>query len=100
MDYHVLGYNSNIMMTDTIGMDQSSDKNNTILLIFCKHSDLSNLRGDITFHLCYSVNKLAKYAALGAQKFGPIWAVQIRTEESKSSLIVNGFITIENVHVD
>ena len=100
MDYHVLGYNSNIMMTDTIGMDQSSDKNNTIHLIFCKHSDLSNLRGDITFHLCYSVNKLAKYAALGAQKFGPIWAVRIRTEESKSSLIVNGFITIENVHVD
>ena len=49
MDCYVFGYDSNMTIADSIGIDQSRDKSNKIHLIFCKHSDRKNLLGDITF---------------------------------------------------
>ena len=51
---------------DKIGMANSV--NGDVHILYCKHSDLTHLRGDITFHICSTINKIHSNQAIGAQK--------------------------------
>ena len=73
--------------------------NNTMQVVFCKHSDLRMIKGDITYDLCTSINKMFPGQALCAQKLKSVWAICIRDSESRKSLLRRG-IMIGNTRVE
>ena len=73
--------------------------NNTMQVVFCKHSDLRKIKGDITYDLCTSINKMFPGQALCAQKLKSVWAICIRDSESRKSLLRRG-IMIGNTRVE
>ena len=67
-------------------------------VLFCKHSTLDGLKGDISYTLCNAINNVNKYQALGAQKLKTVWVIIVRSQETKTKLLANG-ITIDDIHV-
>ena len=67
-------------------------------VLFCKHSTLDGLKGDISYTLCNAINNVNKYQALGAQKLKTVWVILVRSQETKTKLLANG-ITIDDIHV-
>ncbi len=68
------------MINQLRGMDDPNQimKNN---ILYCKHDDLSHLRGDLTFHLCTAINNLHRNQAVGAQKLRAVWAMGVRSPD-------------------
>ena len=67
---------------------------NNLSLIYCKHSDSSHLHGDLTFHICSSINKLYKNLAEAAQKLRGVWVIVVRSVNTRSSLLQDGYLLI------
>ena len=42
-------------------------------ILYCKHSDVEYLSGDITDYLCNTVNQVTPLEAIGAQKDRGVW---------------------------
>ena len=68
------------------GMDKPNQENK-LHFVFCKHYDVKDLQGDITFQICSAVNKIVKWQALGAQKLRGIWIIGLKTESAKTTLL-------------
>ena len=65
-------------------------------VIYCKHSDLRMIKGDITFELCMAINKMFSGQALCAQKLKAVWAICIRESEARKSLLRRGVMIGKN----
>ena len=77
----------------------NQNNNNTMQVLYCKHSDLKMIRGDITFELCMAVNKILPNQALCAQKLKAVWAICVTDTDAKKTLIRRG-IMIKNIQID
>ena len=66
-------------------MEKSGDT--LIQLIYCRHTDLLHLKGDITFNLCTAVNRVISWQALGAQKLSGVWLIGVKSPEAKANLL-------------
>ena len=60
---------------------------NQVCVLYCKHSDVTNLPGDITSHICSAIDKLFTNKAYGAHKISGVWIVAIRSAEVRESLL-------------
>ena len=58
-----------------------------IQLLYCRHTDLQHLKGDITFHLYTAVNRVVSWQALGAQKLREVWPIGVNSPEAKATLL-------------
>ena len=67
---------------------------NNLSLIYCKHSDISHLLGNLTFHNCSSINKLYKNKAEAAQKLRGVWVIVVRSDNTRSALLQDGYLLI------
>ena len=67
-------------------------------ILYCKHSAISALEGDLSFHLCSGINTIHKNQALGAQKLKTLWIIVVRTFEVRDSLLTSG-ITVNNTNI-
>ena len=65
--------------------------------LYCKHSDLRMAKGDITFELCMSVNKIVPKQALCAQKLRNVWAICVSDVEAKETLLHRGIMFNHNM---
>ena len=71
---------------DKLGMANSA--NGDVHILCCKHSDVTHLRGDITFHICSTINKINSNQAIGAQKLRGIWAIVVLSSETRLALLL------------
>ena len=69
---------------------------NAVQVIYCKHSDPRMAKGDITFELCMSVNKIVPKQALCAQKLRNVWAICVSDAEAKKTLLHRGIMFNHN----
>ena len=67
-------------------------------ILYCKHSAISAIEGDLSFHLCSAINTIHKNQALGAQKLKTLWIIVVRTFEVRDSLLTSG-ITVNNTNI-
>ena len=58
-----------------------------IEIIFCKHYQVKDIKGDITDKICIAINKIVKWQALGAQKFNGVWVIAVRSPEARTTLL-------------
>ena len=56
-------------------------------ILYCKHSDVKYLSGDITDYLCNAVNQVTPLEAIGAQKDRGVWAIALKSADAKSILL-------------
>ena len=68
---------------------------NKLSLIYCKHSDISHLRGDITFHICSSIKKVYKNQAEAAPKLRGVWVIVVLSDIIRSYLLQDGYLLID-----
>ena len=71
----------------------------SLYVLYCKHSDVEELRGDITDHLCSTIHKAYNNQVIGAQKMRGAWAIGVRSEATRSSLLRVGSLSIEQNEV-
>lgn len=72
------------------------DEPNDVSIIFCKHENLVNLTGDITYHICTAINEVVPNQALGAQKIRAVWVIGIRTSQARETLLQTNIIVNNN----
>ena len=65
----------------------NTENKKTNFVLSCKHFDVKRLRGDITFHLCNAINKVAPWQAIGAQKFKGVWCISLKTGAALATLL-------------
>ena len=58
-----------------------------VSILFCKHSDIDFVKGDITSHICHAINEQHPNEALGAQKIRGTWIIAVRTPLARESLL-------------
>ena len=56
-------------------------------ILYCKHSDMGNITGDMTSHICCAINKIVPGPALGTQKIRGIWIIAVHTPQARTSLL-------------
>ena len=64
-------------------MDMQNN-NNAMQIVFCKHSDLRLMRGDISFDICTAINKIIPKQVLCAQKLKSVWAICVSGSDAKT----------------
>ena len=69
-----------------------------VSILFCKHSDVKDLIGDITSHICDAINDTAPNEGLGAQKIRGLWVIGVRSTAAKLTLLRTNLI-INNTHI-
>ena len=70
-------------------MDQAE-----VSILFCKHSDVQNLTGDITSHICCVINTITPNQGLGAQKIRGLWVIGVRSAKAQDILLQR------NIHIN
>ena len=63
-----------------------------IFILYCEHSLLSGVRGDLTDIICTAVNSVINGQALGAQKMRSLWAIGVRSNEARETLSQSGIM--------
>ena len=66
--------------------------------VYIKDSNIK-LRGNIIIKLCTAVKKIYPGEAYGAQQFRNNWLIYVRSDRTRTCLIVSG-LTIEGSHID
>ena len=56
-------------------------------ILYCKHSDVKYLSGNITDYLCNAVNQITPLEAIGAQRNRGVWAIAVKSADAKSILL-------------
>ena len=56
-------------------------------ILYCKHSDVKYLSGDINDYLCNAVNQITPLEAIGDQKDRGVWAIAVKSADLKSILL-------------
>ena len=84
---------------DTSGRGMENESEDTMHIIYCKHSDIAEVKGDLSFLICSAVNKLIPNQVLGAQKRKSVWVIGLQSSESKLSLLQSGHVIVDNVKV-
>ena len=79
-------------------MDMQNN-NNAMQIVFCKHSDLRLMRGDISFDICTAINKIIPKQVLCAQKLKSVWAICVSGSDAKNILIRRG-LTINDRQIE
>ena len=74
------------MATRTVTTNTDCDKSD-VSILFCKHSDVQNLTGDITSHICCAVNAVTPNKGLGAQKIRGLWVIGVKLREAQETLL-------------
>ena len=65
-------------------------------ILYCKHSDVKYLSGDITDYLCNAVNQITPLEAIGAQKDRGVWAIALKSADAKSILLTIKSLAIQD----
>ena len=65
-------------------------ESHNIYVLYCEHSLLRDIKGDLTDIICTAVNRVTTGQALGAQQMRSLWAVGVRTKEAKETLSQSG----------
>ena len=60
--------------------------------IYCEHSLISVVRGDITDILCTAVNLVTSGQAIGAQRMRALWAICVRSNGARETLCQTGIV--------
>ena len=68
--------------------------NGDVHILYYNHSEVTHLRGFITFHICSTINKIHSNQAIGAQKLRGIWAIVALSPETRLVLLHAGCLTI------
>ena len=58
-----------------------------VSILFCKHTDIAFVKGDITLHICQAINELHPNEALDAQKIRGTWIIAVRNPLVRESLL-------------
>ena len=74
------------------------EKSTSMYKLFCEHSCLTDVSGDITVHLSNAVNKVMRGQAIGAQKIRSLWAICVRSQDAVDTLHQTG-IVVNNTHI-
>ena len=77
--------------TDTKNSTKQMEPKN-IFILYCEHSLLSGVMGDLTDIICTAVNSVVNVQALGAQKMRSLWAIGIRSNEARETLSQSGIM--------
>ena len=72
---------------------------NSMSTLYCEHSLLSYVRGDLTDILCTAINEVTNGQAIGAQKIKALWAICVRDNDARETLCKTG-IAVNGVHND
>ena len=67
-------------------------------VLYCKHSQFHEVKGDLTNIICTAVNKVTSGQAIGAQKMRGVWAIIVRCNEARETLCQTG-IEINDAHI-
>ena len=54
-----------------------------VFIVYHKHSEMGNITGDMTSHICCVINKIVPGQELGAQKIRGIWIIAVHTPQAK-----------------
>lgn len=60
-----------------------------VSIVFCKHSDVDDLSGDITSHICSAIDQRLPGQALGAQKIRGVWVIGVGSQAAADTLITS-----------
>ena len=77
---------------------QGMEIENNMYTLFCEHSLLSNVRGDLTDILCTAINEVTNGQAIGAQKIKAVWAICVRDNDARETLCKTG-MAVNGVHI-
>ena len=59
---------------------------------------MSHLRGYLTFHICSSIKKTSDQAE-AAQKLRGVWVIVVRSDNTQSSLLQDGYLSIKESRI-
>ena len=71
---------------------------NSLYTLYCEHSLISNVRGDLTDIICTAVNEVTSGQAIGAKKIRAVWAICVRDNNARETLCNTG-IDVNGAHI-
>ena len=100
MDSNFIYYNLGYLLCDITSMASNigEPEGSKAHILYCKHSTIDDIQGDLSFFLCSSINRIHKNQALGAQKLKTLWIIIVRSLEARESLLLSG-VTVNNTFV-
>ena len=60
--------------------------------IYCEHSLISDVRGDLTDIVCTAVNLVTSGQAIGAQRMRALWVICVRSNDARETLGQTGIV--------
>ena len=64
----------------------------SLYTLYCEHSLLSKIKGDLTDIICTAVNKVTSGQVIGAQKLWGVWEICVRDNDARETLCNTGII--------